>query len=364
MFELIFWVGLFLFGTLGVVVLIVERRRRRQATVLWLLTVAVDKELPLVEELEAYAASIKGRHKGDIEHLADMLTAGEPLPDAMAFARRLFPRDAVLAAQMGRHGRPLAEALRSAAVRHMHRRSTRRWGPASISAAVLYLWGVATVLASIMTFTNYYIMPKFKRIFEDFDTELPSSTWELIAFVDTWYGVLGLVSLGLFVVLGLAATTLLRGWSEIDVPHWAGRWLKRLDTPGLLRNLALSVRAGRPMDRTLAIVGEFHPRRTIRQAASRARVDCEAGDPWWEVLRDYGLIGDREAELLRGAADSGNLSWALDELAETIAARQFYRWASAYEVVHPLLVVALGVAVFFVARAYFEPLVVVINNLS
>lgn len=68
--------------------------------------------------------------------------------------------------------------------------------------------------------------------------------------------------------------------------------------------------------------------------------------------------------MLASAAEVGNLSWALFELAESADRRLATRFQMVVQTLFPLVVVMLGMAVFILAMAYFVPLVQLITELT
>ena len=340
-------------------------RRARQASLLWLLAITVEKGLPLEDELEAYSDGLTGRERNDAAYLAELLRAGDSLPSALAFLPGLVPQDAVMAAHVGRESGRLGEALRAAAVRHQTGGSTL--SPAmSLLALVLYVGLVLNYAAFVTFYLMYHIVPKFKKIFEDFETELPQPTSDLITASDAlanWAAVpltVGLVIVGLLVLIGWATV---RGWGEFRL-NWIGGRLTRFDTPGVLRNLSLVAASDLPIERGLEAIAREHRRVNIRRRAAEALADCQAGCDPWHALGLAGLLRAAEEELLRSAQASGNVPWALRELADAIEERRWFRWAAAVEVLQPIAVLWLGSIVLVVCVAFFLPLIKLVNDLS
>ena len=81
-------------------------------------------------------------------------------------------------------------------------------------------------------------------------------------------------------------------------------------------------------------------------------------------MQDAQFLSSTDVDLLRAAQRNHNLAWALDELAATRERRLAYRLQVVMQVVHPCLVIAVGVAVGFVVLAYFMPLVKLINDFT
>ncbi len=80
-------------GGLAVAVLVVslaQFQQSRQTNLLWLLTIAVERGLPLPEELRASAAAVEGNSAEQLRRLADAVEAGESLGEALVRQPALF----------------------------------------------------------------------------------------------------------------------------------------------------------------------------------------------------------------------------------------------------------------------------------
>jgi type II secretory pathway component PulF len=360
------FLALVLTGGFVAVAIAAARRRARQASLLWLLAITVEKGLPLEDELEALSDGLTGRHRTDVLYLADLLDSGDALPEALAEVPGIVPQHALLAAQTGAESGRLAQALRDAAVRH-----EARWRPESAPAvalvgSVLYSGAIIVYALFVVSFLMYWIVPKFKKIFEDFDTELPGPTIELIAASDLMFEYFPAVLLGMLAgaaLLGFIAWATIRGWGEFRF-NGIGGLLTRVDLPDVLRNLSLVTAAGLPVERGLATIAREHQRTNIRRRSAVALAECRAGRNPWQALAHAGLIRAAEADLLQSAQTSGNVPWALRELADAIDQRRWFRWAAAIEVLQPVAVALLGIIVLLICVGFFMPLVTLVNDLS
>jgi type II secretory pathway component PulF len=92
--------------------------------------------------------------------------------------------------------------------------------------------------------------------------------------------------------------------------------------------------------------------------------EVSQGADWIESLRYHRAIRSSDADVLRSAAEVGNLPWALLELAEAAERRLATRFQFMIQTLFPIVVVALGMTVFIMAVAYFLPLVALITELT
>ena len=92
--------------------------------------------------------------------------------------------------------------------------------------------------------------------------------------------------------------------------------------------------------------------------------EIKEGCAWQSSLQIERLIGPADRAILAAAQRSGNLSWALDEMADSYQRKANYRLQALGQVVLPLLMLPLGLLVCVLAVAYFAPLTKLIEDLS
>ena len=132
----------------------------------------------------------------------------------------------------------------------------------------------------------------------------------------------------------------------------------------VLRVLALAAQRNCPLPRMLDAIADSHPKRWMRRRLKSVAMDIKDGCAWQKSLQIEHLIGQTDAAVLAAAQRSGNLSWALREMADSFHRRANYRLQAFVQVVLPLLMLPIGVLVCVLAVAYFAPLTSLIEGLS
>ncbi len=238
--------------------------------------------------------------------------------------------------------------------------------------AFLMFVGVAFILNGVVII----IMPKFRAIFEDFNTPLPAITQMLF---DGWDGTLFKVAAVLFLVpaflsAGLALLSRLQGTDPpgplartIGSLRWAVPFTRAMDY-GLgmataIRSLACAIRSGRPLDRSMDLTKTVSATNHLRCRLGDFVRDVHAGAAPHAAAKDAKL-GDMFVSALqmieRGEDPDPILSHAADYY-EAIA----YRWWHTISVASgPLITLAMGAVVGFVAFALFMPLIALTNAVA
>jgi protein transport protein HofC len=235
----------------------------------------------------------------------------------------------------------------------------------AIASRFAYMLGLLLAIQTVCGFLLYFIVPKFEAIFKDFGIPLPEMTIHLIeashaivryGLVTAWVPPLEIMIL-IFLPFSFA------GWVNYDVPFF-DRMLKRRHFALIMRALSLTVDTGKPIEQGLSVLAGHYPTWWVRRKLIRVHEQVRHGESWIDALYRQGLIRATDAEVLSSAGEVGNLSWAMRELAETGERRLAYRFQAVVQTLFPLVVVGFGLVVFFLAAAFFYPLVDLIRSLA
>lgn len=333
-------------------------RASRQYALLWLLAVSAEREVPLTTAVDAFARERRGLFARRARRLAALLESGASLSEGLGKVPGLVPPHAVPMIRIGCETGALAPALRRAA------EMNDRHGPAwtALIGKIAYVIILVVYAVFILTFVMGWIVPRFQKMFLDFDATMPYCTQVLIScscfVVDYWFLFSPLYVILLFVPLFLLARYF--GWD----PPGMGRLARRLDAADALDALALVARRQRPMVDGLDVLARSHPRSYTRMLLGRAAGDARNGLGWDDALCSHGLIGRADLAVLRAAQRADNLPWALAEMAESYRRRFIYRLQALIQTAFPAFVILFGAMVGFVVVALFLPLIQLIMALA
>ncbi len=362
---------LFLVGeaiALGAIVVVAVRgvERSRQAATLWLLAIVTKRKLPLVDEVEAFADGVMAVDKRKVAMVAERLRGGASLGESLADVPGLVPEQAALLARVGERTGTIDVALRSEAERLLRSAGPAAASGSSPSLLAMYLVAILLLAATILSGIMIFIIPKFKKIFDDFGSRLPAMTEFVIdassATASYWYLPFALMIAAAW-ALGLSYL-LLRAFG-VRLPRLRLPWRgARSSAPVALRALALAAEAGRPLGDGLDPLADDARHPSDRRRFGRLRARHVAGEDVWLALRAGWFVTTNEADLLAAAERAGNLPWALRHVADRLDDRRRLRWAAALEFLQPAVVLAMGLVVAVIVIGLFLPLVQLINDLS
>ncbi|MFO0958646.1 MAG: type II secretion system F family protein [Isosphaeraceae bacterium] len=347
-------------AVVAIVAILLRRRAAHQQTLLRILTIAAERDVPISKAAEAFAQLGSGRLSEESMMLGRMLGAGEPFPRAIQRIPNILPRTAAALASVGWSEQSLAKGLREAEDSEDH----RRLYSARIVPRVAYLLVLLFALEVVGGFFLYWVMPKFQAIFQDFGVDLPGPTIAAIQVgrLMATTGVLPLAVLLQVAAAGLLAFSYM-GLFTARLPG-AGWLLRRPDAAAVLRALAITVEAGRPIGEGLSLMGGYYRVGSIPRKLHRVRDRIDQGHPWAFALRDSGLLRPADIPILDSAEKAGNLPWALRTVASGYERRFGYGLQVFAQFLLPLIVVGVGAIVGLFAVGYFLPLVELIRRLG
>ncbi len=347
---------------LAIIMMAVGRYRSSEnRTLLWCLAAAAERGIPLEQAARAYSLERSDELGIRAARLAELLEGGTPLSLALADTRIHLALDTLVAVRVGIETGDLGTALTKVSKYDDDADSLLR----SIFEKIFYLGVIANVLVAILTFIMWKIVPVFAKMFEEFELELPLATQLLVYISDLtlsyWFIALPIV-IWLPVFLGVGLLHYI-GWLPRNLPlvNW---FALRLDGGIVMRCLALSVSQQRPLPEMIWLLAKLYPKSSVRKRLVRAGNAINNGEHWCQALRGAKLLRSSDVAILTAAERSGNLEWALEEMADSSIRRLAYRLRLALNVLFPAVLFAFGMLIAFVVVSLFMPLVSLIQGLS
>ncbi|WP_010585839.1 type II secretion system F family protein [Schlesneria paludicola] len=340
------------------------QNRAREAELLWVLATAVKLGRPLAAEVDAYARGTTGRRHRLLTAMADRLHDGQSLTE-LAVPQGLLPDSATMQIHSGVLANSLQESLSTTAAR-----ATRELAEDQKSnlggSSLAYPLMLISVAFLVIGFIMYYIIPKYLRIFEDFNTELPDVTESLVHASNIVARHWAIMGLPLFVYIP-ASLLILVGFAEyyswpILLQSILGRWFIRWHTPDVLRSLAQGIAQRIPLDQALDPIVRFAGPLKLRRQLGLALDDIRDGDPCWQTLQSRGILSSAETYVLESAERAGNLPWVLQTLADNLDRRRLFRIRTWLEFLQPIALVIVGLAIGCLIVALFLPVLKLLND--
>lgn len=339
---------------------LVRYRRGEMQYLLWTISESARRGIPLKSAAAAFSLEGRGAASTRARSLADYLDAAMPLSLAMRRSRLRIQPEFRLAADVGEKSGTLPAMLHGAIEQALDRDELGQ----STAAKIGYLGFVLAYTLSVVAFLLIKIVPTFQEMFHEFGLRLPGATQALIEgsrwLVEHLY-----VTIPLGMLLALPAVLAIVQYVGVplrSLPLLGALWSSD-DIATAMRLLAVAVREKRSLTGSLELLATCVPYRGTRTRLRTAIALIGQGNHWCDALARARLLSSGQHAVLRSAERAGNLSWALDEMADSMLRRSAHRARAALSILMPLLTLVVGSFVLFLAIAILLPLFSLIGAL-
>lgn len=368
-----FWLlPIIVFGALAIafnVNLAAQRRKSRETDLLWLLAVCVKGKFPLATELRVLAKTLRGRGRQQLEELAARVDAGESLADALRSIPRILSEPDLMAIQVATETDTLPQTLEQLA-----REATERFRPdtefADLSALFVYMAMVLGGMGFILSGIMIWIIPKFKEIFEGFDTELPGITVMLIDMSDWmanyWY-LIPAIPIGSWVMLKIIRKNRTGKYITdaifLRIPL-LGQILRKSVVARTMRTLGTLVASGVPILEAIIIARDTSGNEVFVRAFDNIYTAIREGESIAVPLKEARIVDDLVVNMIDVGEETGALDNMMYKIADVYDEEVSVLVEGLVNLLEPIMVVVLGLIVGFIVIALFMPLVKLLNDLA
>ncbi|HMO35257.1 MAG TPA: type II secretion system F family protein [Gemmatales bacterium] len=326
-----------------------------------------DAGLPVLRSLKILEGQLKpSALKNALIDVVDDVESGSTLSEAFAKQPKCFDRLYVNMLKAGEAGGALEVILQRLADFKEKAQTLKR----KIIGAMVYPIVVILVAVAILSFILIYIIPKFKKIFADFQMKLPAITELLLDisdfFKDNWY-VFPLVILGMWLFIKLVCL-FKKGryawdWVKLHIPI-VGGIIEKTIIARTTRTLGTLVSSGVPILEALSIVKETCNNAVFENMYQRVYESIREGETIAAPLKESRLVDDMVVNMIDVGEETGELDKMLYKIAEVYGEEVDILVESLISLLEPLMVVFLGVCVGFIVVALFMPMLAILEKLG
>jgi type IV pilus assembly protein PilC len=362
------------------------------------LSILQDAGLPILRSLKLLADMQQpGRLKNSLLDVCDEIEGGATLSEALSKSPKAFDRLYCNMIRAGEAGGALEVILRRLAEFMERSQALKR----KVKGALVYPIVVVMVAVGILAFIMIKIVPQFKKIFDDFGSELPGMTQTLINIsnltVNYWY-LIPLLPIGF--VLIIKAIKLIPygrfGWDLFMLKVIIfGQLVEKNILSRSTRTLGTLLSSGVPILEALNITKETSGNMMFERLFQRTSDAIRDGEAiakplkihsippfnvvamlFWTVfvpgigallyLTRYkkSVVDDLVVNMVDVGEESGELDTMLYKVADNYDEEVAVLTESLTSLMEPLLIIFLGGAVGFIVIALFMPLIKLITDLS
>lgn len=324
--------------------------------------------IPVVKSLTILEGQTKaGPFKSVLRELAEDVSAGTPLSEAMAKHERCFDELYTSMVRAGEIGGVLDTILQRLANFREKAAEIR----AKVRGAMIYPAVIFVVAIAVMSAVIVFVIPSFKDIFKSFKVDLPRMTQVLLdisdAVVGYWYLCFGIPLL----LVGLHMMAMGRPSGYRYFIH--GLYLKLpLIAPvaktslvaGFSRTFGTLIQAGVPHIDALEIVRDSTGNDVLREAIEDVRKTVREGEGLARPMGETGLFDDLVVNMVDVGEETGELDRMLVKVADAYEKQVDRRIDAMFKLLEPLLLVMIAAMVGFIVVALFMPLLEIMGQLG
>ena len=336
-----------------------------------------DAGLPLLRSLQILEQQQKpGKLKSILADVVEDVESGTSLSDAMSKHPKAFDRLYCKMVAAGEIGGVLEVILQRLA--GFMEKSERL--KARIKGAMIYPICVIVVAVGIVTGIMYFVIPKFKDIFDDFNVTLPGITLWLI---DASLWIAGTPETGEQAIPGwvwMAAGPFLiffffkiirktnAGRAIVDIVLLKipvlGNLVEKTSVARFTRTLGTLISAGVPILEAVLITRDTSGNHVYEKALTSVHDSIREGESVADPLREAKVCDSIVVNMIEVGEETGDLDVMLVKVADNYDEEVDVAVTALLSLLEPMLVVVLGGIVGTIVLALFMPLVKMIESVS
>ncbi len=326
-----------------------------------------DAGLPILRSLRILETQAKpGPLKNSLIGVIEDVESGNTLSEAMSKQPKAFDTLYVNMVKAGEAGGALEVILQRLAEFKEKSQSLKR----KVQGAMIYPAAVLLVAAVIVGGIMYFIIPKFKTIFEGFDVELPGITKLLIemsnSVVSYWY-LIPTIPIGMILLMKIIKKNKTGAYIldrvSLKVPL-LGAIISKSTVARTARTLGTLIASGVPILEALAIARDTAGNEVFRKAFEHIQSSIREGETMAVPLKETRITDDMVVNMVDVGEETGALDNMLYKVADVYEEEVTVLIEGLVNLLEPIMTVVLGIIVGFIVIALFLPLVKLLNELS
>ncbi|QDU22049.1 type II secretion system F family protein [Urbifossiella limnaea] len=326
-----------------------------------------DAGLPVLRSLRILERQMKPSVlKNALIDVVEDVESGSSLSEALGRHPKVFSRLYVNMVRAGEAGGALEVILQRLAEFLEKGQTLKR----KVVGAMVYPAVVIFVAVAILTFIMVAIIPKFKKIFDEFGLTLPWATQTLIK-VSTWmsdyWWTIPMFPLSVYLLIKLIRLSRAGTYALDRALLWVpilGDLIEKTIVSRTMRTLGTLISSGVPILEAINIVKETANNAVFERMFQRVLESIREGETIADPLRESRLVDDMVTNMVEVGEETGDLDTMLykvadfyDELVDTLV-------KSLISLLEPIMIVFLGFTIGAIVISLFLPLIKLLEGLS
>ncbi|MFC2026575.1 type II secretion system F family protein [Chloroflexota bacterium] len=316
------------------------------------LALLLESGTDIVASLELLQGQVVNRTlRRVIGEVVSDIRSGSPLSAALMKHPRVFPQMYSRTIAAGERGGNLEVVLRQMAEFIERRILTEK----RIKSALTYPVIVAVVAVIVVALLVAFVLPTFTELYSSFGTEQPTMT-AIFLNVSDWA-----INYGLYVLIGLVAVIIATmlysrtpsgsyqiGKISLRLPV-IGRILILSELSRACRTISLLFRVGLPLPDVLTMASQGTSNKVVSGALEEVRRELIRGQGLSKPMSQNSLFLPLMVQMAGVGEGTGNLDHTLSTVAESYEMEADDRTTAAVGLIQPIMTVAIGLVVGFIA---------------
>ena len=330
------------------------------------LATLIGSGLPLLRSLRVLKEQRKGGASIVLGKVADDIESGALFSEALAKHPGSFPKIYVAMIKAGEAGGALEIVLKRLA-EFMEKEAKLK---GKIKSAMAYPVVIVVVASGILTFIMTRIVPTFRDIFKDFDTELPAPTILLIKlsklFTQRFYLIIIFVVAMVIFYKILTKIKFTKYWidmGKMKIPVF-GPVVSKTIIARFARTFATLITSGVPILQSLQIVRDTVGNDVIAKGINEVRNRVREGEGIAAPMMRTKVFPPMVTNMIAVGEETGAMDAMLEKVADAYEAEVDAAVAAMTSMLEPLLIVFMGGIVGFIVISLFMPLIKLAISLS
>lgn len=323
------------------------------------LAIMIRSGLPLVKAMESLREQTTNKHFAQIiAKIATDIRGGDPLSMALSKHPSVFEPLYISVAKSGEQAGKLDETF----MRLADQLDKDYALILRVRGAMIYPAFILATLALVVVLILIFVIPQLKNIFEEMGGKLPWATRFLIAlsiFLKNYWWLLLIAIIGAiigwrFFVKSMAGAI---WWDKVKIriPLF-GSLFKKLYMARFARTTATLIAAGLPLLQTLKTLQDVIGNRYYAQNLVEIARKVESGYQLSAALKESPLFPTMVTNLVSVGEQSGNLDYALTNLADFFDREVDVVTHNLTTLIEPIMILIVGAGVAFVIASVLMPI--------
>jgi type IV pilus assembly protein PilC len=343
-----------------------QRRARRKriksadmATLCWQLSTMLQGGIPITTALTIISEDTDNLLLQDIfNQLSQKVSKGQPLSESVAEFPRVFSRLSCAMILAGETSGNLTAVMAKLANHYDNRDKIAK----KIKGAMAYPVFVLSFICLIVIFIMAFIVPRFRKIFDQIGGTMPAFTRGFMAFYDILthhiHYIVGAISL--VVVLAIAFSKIPKGhrwFSKISltVPLF-GKVVSQGFLVTFCRTMSTLLNSGVSVIEAFNILTGMTNNDIIKSAIMRTKKSIEGGSNIASSMRETGFFPNMLVKMIQVGEESGSTADVLDRTSEHYERKVDTIITALMSLLEPVMIVTIGAVVSVIVIALYLPI--------